>query len=649
MSEPTPRLIGRWRARRAADPAGWRARRVLWFVLVILVGYLVFGDNPWHDGIAERLREGKRPRGYDYWITYGYWVVAAEALLLALLLRFHRLWRAPGDAPRCPEFARPEARLHPIGWLLVVLAIATSASLAFTRLHQSLWDDEETSAHSYIAGYYDVSDEGELHFHEPDLRQTFFWYRSPNNHIVHNLIARIFHAAWSAATSPQDERVNDFVLRLPAFLFGMTSLAALAYFLWRIGFPWAGVFGAWFLALHPWHLRYASEARGYSLVFSLIPLVWALLLDALYHGTWRRWAAFGGAQFVLLWAFPGALYLLVITNLLALGAVLTRHRGEARAQQATRWLSVNLFGAMLWALLMAGNVAQMLDWLERKGFHNLGHRFVEKTLAYFLSGMPWSNSRLGVDPVYPELIDLATRTPWLFYAAVGGTAALLLIGIMRLLRGEGYRRWIPLLLIVPGPLLWYVAYLRGYQMWPWYLVFALPSFAALIGLGATAVPRWIRPPALAATLGVAVCAVYLAGLAVWTEAPRSALRARSLQPYKEAVLLVRGTLDPFDPRQDEIITVSFSDAPDYYDPRVHIVETTKQLLDWLARADRQGLPLYVINGRLQKAAHLQPELTALVERKDLFESVALLPGFEPWMSQKIYRYRPGSRGAADAP
>jgi hypothetical protein len=650
MSESTGRLLERWRAQRAADPAGSRTRSVLWFLLVVLVGYLVFGDNPWEDGLAERVREGKQFRGHDYWVTYGYWVVAADAFLLGLLLRFHRLWRAPGDAPRCPEFARPETRLHPVGWLLVALAIGTSASLAYTRLDQSLWDDEETSAHSYIAGAYSVDEKGNLHFRQPDLRQTLLWYRSPNNHIVHNLIARVFHAGWSAAVAREDRRANDFVLRLPAFLFGMASLVSLAYFLWRIGFPWAGVFGACFLALHPWHLRYASEARGYSLVFTLIPLVWALLLDALHHGTWRRWAAFGGAQFVLLWAFPAAAYLLGLTNLLALGAILTRHRGGARAQQGARWCTVNLFGAMLWALLMAGNLAQMVDWLERKGFRSLGHRWIKTTLAQFLSGMPWTHSRLGVDPVYPELADVATQTPWLFYAAVAATAALLLIGTLRLLRGEGYRRWVSLLLLVPGPLTWYVGYLRGHLMHPWYLVFALPSFAALVALGATSAFRRARPPALSAVLTVALCGAYLAGLVVWTKEPRNALRTRSLQPYKESVLLVRGTLDPFDPRQDEILTVSFSDPPDYYDPRVRIVETTKELLSWLERADREGRPLYVTLGRVQKAASLQPELTALVEREDLFALVAFLPGFEPWSSLKIYRYRPGSRAVAgDAP
>jgi hypothetical protein len=576
-------------------------------------------------------------------------VVAVEAVLLGLLLRFHRLWRAPGDAPRCPEFARPEARLHPIGWLLVALAIATSASLAYPRLDQSIADDEETSAISYIAGGYIVDDEWNMHFRKPDLRQTFLWYRSPNNHIVHNLIARIFHASWSSAVAPEDQRVNDFVIRLPAFLFGMASLAALAYFLWRIGFPWAGVFAAWFLALHPWHLRYSSEARGYTLVFTLIPLVWALLLNALHHGTWRRWAAFGGAQFVLLWAFPAAAYLLAVTNLLALGAILTRHRGESRAQQGARWFSVNLFGAMLWALLMAGNVAQMLDWIERKGFRNLGHRWVKNVLSQFVAGMPWTHSQLGVDPLYPELVDIATQTPWLFYAAVAATAALFLIGTLRLLRGKGYRRWVSLLLIVPGPLTWYVGYLQGHLMHPWYMIFALPSFAALVALGATSGFGWARPAGLSAVLTVALCAAYLAGLVTWTEAPRSAMRTRSLQPYKEAVLLVRGTLDPFDPRQEEILTVSFNDPPDYYDPRVRIVETTDEFLKWLKRADRQGRPLYVIFGREHKAVRLYPEITAMVEREDLFALVAFLPGFEPWESMKIYRYRPGSRSALNNP
>ena len=648
MGDSKARLLERWRERRAADPSGSRTRDVLWLLLVLLIVYLVFGDNPWQDGIAERVQKGKRIRPIDYWVSYAYWVAAANAFILGLLLRFHRLWRAPGAAPRCAEFARPDSRLHPIGWLLVALAIVTSASLAYPRLDQSLWDDEETSVRTAIAGAYYLNDEGELRFRKSDLRDTFFSYRSPNNHIVHNLIARTLHTVWSAATPGEDRRADDFAVRLPAFLFGMASLASLAYFLWRMGFPWAGVFGAWFLALHPWHLRYASEARGYSLVFVLVPLVWAVLLDALYHGSWRRWATFGGAQFVLLWAFPAAVYLLVLTNLLALGAILTRHHGPSRAQQGARWFSVNLFGAMLWALLMAGNVAQLIEWLERKGARDLGVRWIKTTLAYFLSGMPWTHRRHGVDPVYPELADLAAQTPWLFYAAVATTAALLLLGTLRLLREGNYRRWVALLLLAPGPLTWCVGYLRGHHMHNWYLVFALPSFAALVALGATSAFRRARSPALSAALTVVLCGAYLAGLVSWTAAPRTALRTRSVQPYKESVLLIRGTLDPFDPGQEQAITVSFSDPPDYYDPRVRIVETTEELRAWLERADREDRPLYLNRGRLHRAAKSHPGLVALAEREDLFELVAFIPGFEPLMSRKISRYRPGSRAVLDA-
>jgi hypothetical protein len=645
----SPSLLERWRARRAADPSGSRTRSVLFFLLVALVAFLAFGDNPWENGIAERIREGKRIRPLDYWVSYGYWAAAADALLLALLLRFHRLWRAPGDAPRCPEFARPEARLHPLGWLLLALAIATSASLAYTRLHQSLWDDEETSVRTAIAGAYEVDDEGNLRFRKADLRDTFLNYRQPNNHIVHSLIARTLHNAWSAVTTPKDRRVDDFAVRLPAFLFGMTSLASLAYFLWRMGFPWAGVFGAWFLALHPWHLRYASEARGYSLVFTLIPLVWAVLLDALHHGTWRRWALFGSAQFMLLWAFPAALELLALTNLLALGAILTRHRGEARAQQGARWFTVNLFGAMLWAFLMAGNVAQLIEWLERKGARDLGIRYIETVLAYLVSGMPWTHRRHGLDPVYPELADLAAQTPWLFGAAVAGTAALLLLGALRLLRERDYRRWASLLLLLPGPLTWGVGYLRGHHMHAWYLVFALPLFAALVALGATSALRSARAPALSRALTFALCAAYLAAMLSWTAAPRSALRTRSVQPYKESVLITRGTLDPFDPGEENALTVSFSDPPDYYDPRVRVIERTEELRSWLERADREGRPLYVNLGRLLRVPERNPDLLALVEREDLFERVASLPGFEPLMSRKIFRYRPGSVALLDRP
>ena len=72
MGDSKARLLERWRERRAADPSGSRTRDVLWLLLVLLIVYLVFGDNPWQDGIAERVQKGKRIRPIDYWVSYAY-------------------------------------------------------------------------------------------------------------------------------------------------------------------------------------------------------------------------------------------------------------------------------------------------------------------------------------------------------------------------------------------------------------------------------------------------------------------------------------------------------------------------------------------------------------------------------------------------
>ncbi len=52
-------------------------------------------------------------------------------------------------------------------------------------------------------------------------------------------------------------------MRVPTLLVGMLSVAAVAWLLLECGFPLAGAIAAFLLALHPWHLRYATEARGY--------------------------------------------------------------------------------------------------------------------------------------------------------------------------------------------------------------------------------------------------------------------------------------------------------------------------------------------------------------------------------------------------
>jgi hypothetical protein len=57
------------------------------------------------------------------------------------------------------------------------------------------------------------------------------------------------------------------------------------------------VLSAWLLAVHPWFLRYASEARGYSVLLLMVPVILLVWLRATRENRWRWWLAFGASQF----------------------------------------------------------------------------------------------------------------------------------------------------------------------------------------------------------------------------------------------------------------------------------------------------------------------------------------------------------------
>jgi Polysaccharide deacetylase len=55
----------------------------------------------------------------------------------------------------------------------------------------------------------------------------------------------------------------------------------------RFGLAWEGALAAWLIAIHPWHLRFTTEARGYALVALLILVSCLLAVNALDRGQWK--------------------------------------------------------------------------------------------------------------------------------------------------------------------------------------------------------------------------------------------------------------------------------------------------------------------------------------------------------------------------
>lgn len=616
---------------REEDPTLFRVRVVLLVLIVACVARLL-DDNPWSDGIAERLAKNAPVRPVDYADTWGWWTAAFIAPVLAALFALAPRWLA-GDDPERPEHApAPRTRAFTV---LVAAAVLAGGVLALPRLSQSLFEDERYNVQWSIDGFY-IADgrTGKLRFHEPSWSDTFWHYEWPNNHVPHTILARLSLSAWRALARPDHRMVNERALRLPTFLAGMASIGALGLALWRFGHPAAGVAAAWILALHPWHLRYASEARGYSLALCLLSLALVAAAGVLERGSWRRWSAFGLLQLVLLWTYAASVYYVLFLNAVLVGLVFATHRGTpALRPQLVRWLVVGLFGALVWIHMMAPNLAQFREYVKTPTQEKMDAAWFRDVGSFLVSGMPWGRAR--ANPVFTELSDRAAAAPVLVASFVGAAVLLVVAGALRWLAVGGLRRALVPVLLIPALLSVSLALRADSHLHPQYKILALPGLVMLACLGLEGMLRPLGRRACGAGLAAAVLA-----FAAFTQAPRAELRSRAIQPWRDSVSLTRTDPDPVSPANEEVITVSWSFPPRYYDPRIRRVDAENLLLA-MAEADRRGVPLYANIGRPALAKRRNPEIAEIVAEH--FDEVAHLPGILSRGQRQVLRYR----GAAD--
>jgi hypothetical protein len=614
-----------------------RLRWVRFFLLALLVGlvgHLVFGDNPWQDGIAKAARRGHPPSPGDYAETYGWWIALGCAGLVAALLAGTRHWIGPRQPAECPDLAPPSSGGRSVA-ALAALAVLAAAALAAPRLSFPFWDDEQYTVRHHLDGRYEQRDD-ELVFRKRRWGDAWLYtLNRPNNHVPFTLLGKLSLGAWRAVARPELKFANEAAVRAPAFVFGLAAIVATAWLLWRVGLFWAALFAPLFLAIHPWQLRYTSEARGYSLLLLCVPLLWGAAVCVVHRGSWGRWIAFGLAEVVLLWAYPGGSAIVAITNAGLLVELWRRQRGALR-DPAARWLVTSLGAAALFLLLHGPNLLIFL-WHTEWNQEPIKWSYLRDVASHLWVGTSFAFRRLNDH--YVELADVARRAPGLFRASVVASAALCVLGALRL----GLRArlgWVLLAAVVlPAPLTILGAHLRRTEIHEWYVIFALPSVAILLGAGLEALGAAVRPARARAAMTAALLVAYL-GLYAWISGDvRSVLRSVPIQQTRAAVLMTRPELDPFSAANREILTVSWQRTPYYYDPNVHTIGEAEQLVALLDEADRSGRELFVNLGRPNLARGRFPELMELVKRDDLFEPVAHFYGFEPRGQMGVYRYR----------
>jgi hypothetical protein len=596
--------------------------------------YLLFAPKPW----AVEAPTEKVP--YTYHVATMSWWGGLMALggcgLLALTVPW---WtRAlPAGQLRPDEAQRAEAAARTPRWFwpLVAVPMIATAVMGAQRLHFSMWDDEIYTLRRFVVGDYREKDDGTARFREMGLGHTLHDYRKPNNHILHNLLARVSTGIWKLFRDKSGPPFSEAALRFPAYLFGIASVGALAWLLKELGLARAGVWAAFLLAAHPWHVRYASEGRGYSMVLFFLPVIAVFWLRAMRTAAWRWWIALAAVEFALLYTFPAALYSLVFLNLGTLLLLLWRRPLDiAPAVPLGRWLASSTVAGLAFIWLFLPCVPQIKAYVSGNGVMvGMGWPWVQSYASHLFAGVSWFRSK---DPVshHPELYKMATAQPELFILLVTAAAIFFLLGMFRLLSRGGLSTVVAVSLTLPAVLAFWVSQRGNVYLFEWYLLYLLIGTVALMACGLDLLStRHAVVPAV-------LLALFLAGYFLLVQDAHRWLLTKPIQPLREAAMSARGTILPNYAGYDKVVTTGW--PLDVYDPHGRDLGTYEEFVALVRECDQRGADLYVHFGYPTMAVEADPEVFRLATQSDCFEVVADLPGFDPSLDRVVCKYRRGS-------
>lgn len=617
-----------------------QARLALAVPGVALLLFLVLGRKPWTMAFPTVRKEM-----VDYYVAFYSWVAAAiNFACVAGLALSASWWTRP-----MPQIINQTSYIKNPKWFwpLVTIAMVLTAWFGWPRLTQSFWHDEAYPIRHAIMGYYRPVSDGRLKLKEPSWKNTLFFCEKPNQ-TFYSAIARLLNDGWRKIARPKGLAFNEAVIRAPAYLAGIASTATIALMLSELGFPSAGVIAAFLFALHPWHVRYSSEARAYAFLLCLLPLVIWAFYRALKDGRWRWWAAFGALEFLLAFSYPTCVYVLLVLNLCAPFAIyFVRGKSPEALVQGGRWLVANVFAGMAFLQLLLPCIPQLIAYVKgQQGNGYLDFTWTSNFLSRMLTGNPWKYEP-GLYPTKMELSDWFVYHPGLGVLIVFLAVLFLTLGIRRMIAANALCGLMVLPLLLPAVLCYIETRARDGNLLEWYLIFLLPGAIAVVAVGLDELIAAARSRT-GKFAAVAVVVLLVSSYGAWTAPERAFLMRQSIQPERESVLLTRPSLNPNDPRQDKILTATFYGRPDPYDPRILSVRTAAELGELTRRADAEGKVLYINVGYLVTVRYEHPNKYQLLKNAALFEDLGVLPGLEPNMqSRQVFRYKPGSAAGFD--
>jgi hypothetical protein len=615
-----------------------RWRLLLGAALAVLVAWLLGPYQPWRlPGDPTLIPRAGQSRIHILLVAT-WWAAAANALLAALLLATSRWWARDAERGE-PRPRRP--RLSRTSLLLLLLACALAGALRWKLAHGGVWWDEAWSVRHTLVGTIepDPEDPSKLVFEPVPWTNTLWYYRKPTNHVLYSIAARLSLAGWRAATGAEPRAWDEFALRLPAFAAAIVSVLLLGLLVHDLGFPRAAPAAALLLAIHPWHIRFGADGRGYAfMVLAAILGAWCLL-RGLRDGRWRWWLGFAASQLALLWVHALALYFPVAMAAAgALGIVLGPGTRSERQLRFGRFAAANVMAAMAYLQLMGPNLAQglALGW-EWEQPEDLAGTLGRRTWLFLATGlhhaMPWSP-----DYAFPTLKVIWGGGAWVRAVAYGLLPALAALGLARALARPGAGRFVWLGLAAAVPLALLHRALQGFLLIERFTIYGLVAVVPLLAIGvdavAEALPRRFRRAGAPAVL-----AGFLLAYAVFVWPQTRVLLERPQMPSREVAAFLARAGEGVPGGVIRAGVALGGNVPDVYDPWVLHVHSREEIAGLCRRSLAEGRPLYVFYG--YNDPNRQGKFRGAFRDLDdtrYFEQVAHFPGIESDYVFRIFRY-----------
>jgi len=643
-------------------PGQSHGARVLWtWHFLALIGLiLMLKDWKLPSEWPTDLLNGKPPK-FSAVLQLGLWKGGIiHACVSALIVGSVQWWSRAKPCPIETQFPQPQPSRWWF-WPVLLVIIVGATSLRLPRMAHSYWGDEGWALRYYGHGKYEAVSgddmQGPIKFKPVTWSRVLWDDQTGGNHYLFSILQKLTMDTWRSWKGLPVTAFDEAVSRLPLLLGGLASIAAIALFLRWLGRPRAGLFAAAFFAIHPWHIRYSTEARGYILmVFFFTLAVWALLY-ALRSDRWRGWLWLAALQFLAVYSWKvAALPFLTITSIVSLALLLKRGEGAPtigeRMSRLARPLVVGLTAGALFVFMVAPCSLQSpraIERLKNTGKPMESHWFYN-SLTGLLIGVPWFRASLENPTEVPLKEALAAR-PLTVRFGLMAALGLLVAGAATLFHHRPLQGWMWLSVFAAGALGASVfKWVMGIEWIFWYFYFIILPLAVFTGLGLDAL--WskadtIRLPGAAplARLTGALCLVLglLAPPAMaWVAWPQ--IKLMHWQPYeshRRAFELTRGQHEPWGfEGPSKIITCHLWRHIDLYDPRADTyVRDSKRLRERMAEADQNGGALYYVVGQRKLFRELQADVYAMLRDPQLFELKDILWAEEDIHTLEIFRYR----------